>query len=364
MAGARIAALIAVVALVGCIDPTAERTRRDFEEVGRLDLGDVALYIDPGVAQAWEGDGPAGLAARFRANAPVVELSISSSAAEPRHVTVRIDNLPADSIVPAGFAEVARGRKSVTFALDLPAHGELQARIGPAIADEKAPFHFAWVGDIQGGFERFARVREAINADPSIELIVFAGDLTASGDDADLAELVADADALERPWYSVIGNHDTTLGREESFQRRVGRLNYSFDYRGARFLMLDTASATLDERAWSFAEDRLSGSEPATRIVGLHVPPLDVAGMRDAGFASRAEGARLAELLASSGVDLLLAGHLHTLVFTQTAGVRTVISGNGGVGTEDKLDDVGLHYLSVVVDPATQTLDVQAVEVP
>ncbi|MGI5862388.1 MAG: metallophosphoesterase [Myxococcales bacterium] len=353
---------MALAVCLGCIDPAAERTRRDFEESGRADLGDVEARIDPGIVLPWEGEPAKPRAVRFRANAPTVRLTLRSRAGEARAVSVRIDNLPPEAQLPLAATEVRREGKSARFVLRLAAGESLDEQISPPDSALPQRFRFAWVGDVQGGVGRFGLVREAINGDPAIDFVLFSGDVTASGTDEEMAEFSDAADRLERPWYALIGNHDTGIAREDAFPKRIGRLNFGFDHKGARFLLLDTASATLDQRAWDFASSSLSGEEPRLRLVGMHVPPIDFQGLRDAGFASRAEGAKLVQMLAERGVDLLLAGHLHTLRYASFGGVRAIVSGNGGVGAEDKLDDVGLHYLAVDADPEAERFDVSAVE--
>ncbi|HCF62114.1 MAG TPA: hypothetical protein DFS52_29495, partial [Myxococcales bacterium] len=250
LACCRSAALLTLAAVVGCIDPTAERTRRDFEKCGRADLGDVEARVDPGIVLPWEGEPAGPWAVRFRANAPTVRLTLRSHASETRAVSVRIDNLPPEARLPTPAAEVHREGKSARFVVRLAPGASLDERISAPDSELPQRFRFAWVGDVQGGVERFAVVRAAINADPTIDFVLFAGDVTASGSDEEMAVFRAAADQAERPWYALIGNHDTGIGREDAFLERIGRLNFSFDHKGTRFLLLDTASATLDERAW------------------------------------------------------------------------------------------------------------------
>jgi len=362
LAGSRIAALLIAAALAACIDPVADRTRRDFEECGRADLGSLEVRVDPGIVLEASSDGPEGPFVRLRANAPAVSLFARSKSAQAQRLTVRLENLPADTQLPEDALAPSVAGKSASFAVELPAGGEWTATVGSTPAT--APFRFAWIGDVHSGLTRLERLRAAIDADPEIDFVLFAGDLVVSGGTEELTAFAAAADRFERPWYALLGNHDVSLSGDDQFQRIVGRLNFAFDYRGARFLMLDSGSATLGERAWEFARASLAGERPALRIAGMHVPPLDPIGLRDAGFASRAEGASLMGLLAARGVDLLLAGHLHTLALTEAAGVEVAISGNGGVGTEEKLDEVGLHYLAVDADPVAGLVSVAAIEVP
>lgn len=348
--------------VAGCIDPSGERTRRDFEETGRADLGEVRVRIDQGVVIPSGENAPA-LQVRFRANAPEISVTLTSEASEARSVAIELENIAQDCEV-SGVVDVRRWAKGLGFTVLLPAGAEVTVPVTRAALRVAATFHFAWVGDVQSGFEKFGRLREVVNADEGLEFVIFAGDVTQNGSDDEVAEFVAAADALKRPWYSVIGNHEMSFSSGgEGYQQRVGRLNTAFDYRGARFVLVDSASATLADRVWDFLDEHLAGSYPPLRLMAMHVPPLDPQGLRDAGFTSRDEGARVLARLVDGGVDLLLAGHLHTLRFSGNAGIQEVVSGNGGVATGDRFDGVGMHYLDVAARPDLERFDVQVVRV-
>lgn len=356
----RVTALLTLVVAAGCLDPTGERTRRDFEETGRAVWRGVAAHLDQGVAVPWGGDG-GGL--RFRANAPELALALESVALEELVVPVRLDNVFAESEVSGPVADVARGEKSISFGVRVPAGGKVEIGVGRPELRAAKDFRFAWIGDVQGGYDKFASLRAAVNADPSLEFAVFAGDVTQGGGAKEIARFLEAADPLHVPWYSVLGNHETSSGNEGEFQKAIGRINVAFDYRGARFLLLDSAAATLDSRVYDFLDARLAGREPALRITAMHVPPLDFAGLRDAGFASRAEAAKLISRLADAGVDLLLAGHVHSLRFYGSGGFQVIVSGDGGVGVADRLDGTGMHYLAITARPGAGTFEASVVRV-
>jgi predicted phosphodiesterase len=359
----RSAALVGAIFLAGCLDPAGERTRRDFEETGKVSLGEIQASIDQGVVVPF-ADPPAGPAVHLRANAPEVTITLSSSSGQAHGVAVQLDNIDSHSDIGAAVESLVREGKTISFKAVVPAGGAISIPVTRAALHTAAPFHFAWVGDVQGGLEKFSRLRQRVNSDDTLEFVLFAGDDTENGDQAALNDFVVAADALQRPWYSAIGNHDTMWGHAGEFQTQVGRLNVAFDYKGARFMVLDSASATLDERVYQFLGGQLAGTEPALRLVALHVPPMDYEGLRDSGFSSRDEGAKLISRLVNGGVDLLLAGHLHTLHFTSSGGIEVVVSGDGGVGAADPFDGVGMHYLDVSARPDEGRFDVEVVEVP
>lgn len=356
MASPRVIAVLIGAVLGGCLDATAERTGRDLHEIGRADLGHVQATIDQGVALAVDGSRPF---VRFRANAPDVTLTFTSTAAEERTVAVELVNAFAASEVSVPF--VVQGPNTLAFSVAVPAAATSTVSVRPVGTQVAAPFRFAWVGDVQGGNDGFARLRDLINADPTLELTLFAGDITRRGSRQEIDDFVAVASGLARPWYSLLGNHESLSGQPLAFQHTVGRINVRFDHRGARFLLLDSSSATLDPWVYGFIARSLVPEAPATRIVAMHLPPLDPEGLRDGGFSDRAEAARLLALLASGGTDLLLAGHIHTLRLTWQAGIETWISGNGGYGSGAAFDGTGPHFLAVTVDPARGVVAVDPV---
>ncbi|HEY3449562.1 MAG TPA: metallophosphoesterase [Myxococcales bacterium] len=355
----RIAALLSLALAAACIDPTSERTRRDFEEIGWAELGSVRAHIDQGVAlEAGQS------AVRFRAGAPEVAIDFVSTDSRARTVSVVVENVAEASQLSEGARSVTHGPKKVSFEVEIPAGGSVAVRSSRPETRAAQPFRFGWVGDVQGGYAKFGAISEDVNRHPEIEFVLFAGDVTQNGTQGEIDSFVHAADALDVPWYSAFGNHETTFNHGEEFQRSVGRLNFAFDYKGARFVVLDTAAATVSERVYGFLGDWLGKDGPALRIAGMHIPPLDYEGLRDAGFASRAEGAKMLSKLADGGADLLLCGHLHTLRFSANAGIQVVVSGNGGTDIADRLDGTGMHYLSVLARPDDEKLEVTVVRVP
>jgi Icc protein len=359
MAFVRIAAFLTVVGLTACLDPTAERTRRDREETGVAQLAGVHARLDPGVALAVDEESAY---VRFRANAPEMRLALSNGSTVERKVIVEIVNtFPGSAVsVPTGVGP----ENGLAFEVVVPAGGERSTLVELPGAKTPAGFRFAWVGDVQGSNQRFARIRERINADPLLEFTLFAGDITEQGSQGEIDAFLQEATLLRRPWFSLLGNHESLRGEPLSFQRTVGRINVRFDYKGARFVLIDSASGTLDPWTFDFLRAAMGADGPRTRVVAMHIPLFDPEGLRDGGFNDRTEAARVLATLVKGGADLLLAGHIHTLRQTSQAGIETWISGNGGVERGTKFDGSDLHYLVVTVDPLADTVVVTPVLLP
>jgi len=345
--------------LGACLDPTSERTRRDLEETGVARLGDVRARLDPGVALAV--DASRGFV-RFRANAPEAALALENPSSEERRISVELVNTFEGSTVSPPASAVGAG--ALAFDVVVPAGDRTSAALELPVSKAAAKFRFAWVGDVQGGNERFTRIRERVNADPSLEFTIFAGDVTPFGSQEEMDAFVHEADALRKPWFSVLGNHDALRGEPVPFQRTVGRINMRFDYKGARFVLIDSASGTLDPWTLGFLRESMEEDGPAVRIVAMHVPPLDPEGLRNGGFNGANEAARVLATLVRGGTDLLLAGHIHTLRQTSQAGIAAWISGNGGVELGAKFDGSDMHYLAVTVDALAGRVGVEPVLVP
>ena len=84
--------------------------------------------------------------------------------------------------------------------------------------------------------------------------------------------------------------------------------------------------------------------------------------MRNGGFASRNEAAKLLAQLANGGVDLTFYGHIHSYYRFENAGIEAHISGGGG-GLPERFDGIGRHYLNVEADPQVGTLSTRVVRV-
>jgi predicted phosphodiesterase len=159
---------------------------------------------------------------------------------------------------------------------------------------------------------------------------------------------------LPFPLYATLGNHDLGVSSESpAFHRYFGRASFSFAYRGARFTLLDSGTATIAPRVYRKLDRWLAAGRDGLHLVMTHMPPLDVAGLRNNAFASRAEAHKLLGLLANAGVDLTIYGHVHSFHAFANVGIEAFISGGGG-GIGEAFDGIDRHFLVLDVDPAAQ----------
>jgi 3',5'-cyclic AMP phosphodiesterase CpdA len=213
-----------------------------------------------------------------------------------------------------------------------------------------ATWRFALLSDIQEAIDRVQDIYTRMNADPSIEFVVSAGDLTTRGAPEQLDRFKAELERLRVPFFATLGNHELGTDDGAPFQRAFGRASFRFLYGGVTFTYLDSASATIDPRVYDWLNGWLDEARGGTHVVLMHIPPIDPIGVRNGSFAERNEAAKLLALLAGGNVDLTLYGHIHTYYPFSNAGIPAHIAGGGGAIPE-RFDGIGRHYLTIDVDP-------------
>lgn len=358
------AALTLAAGSPACLDVADERAERD-REVGRAEAGGARFEIEGGLA-AVRRAAPGALS--LWAGAPAFTLRASAGASGTWRVS--IENALPDLELEArgaGGALLAVRREAPgsvpterAWSVDLPA-GEATLSLAPPDAADESPFRFAVFADVQERIDDVQDIYVKMNEDPSIRFALISGDLTQQGTRAQLERFQSEMKTLAFPCYSTLGNHE--LGTSDAlYQEYYGRANSSFAFRGVRYTLLDSASATIAPLAYDWLDGWLAEGAGHAHVVAMHIPPLDPIGGRGGGFASRAEANRLVNRLADGGVDLTFYGHVHSYYAYSNAGIPAYITGGGGAIPE-RLDGIGRHFLTVDIDPRTQHSQVALVRV-
>lgn len=346
----------AAALLTTCLHVTEERTLRD-EAVGKGSSAGTTFEVVDGLAsiQALE---PGRLA--LWAGAPSITVHGTTAASAPSAWTLVLDNVLPDAVltatsaggVPLTATLVAQDRpSSQTWSVALPPGADVTATLRSPRDAMTGTFRFALLSDIQEAIDRVQDIYTRMNADPTIEFVVCAGDLTSQGTPDQLQRFQRELTKLNVPYFATLGNHELGTGGGEPFQRLFGRANFRFVHRGMQFTFIDSGSATLDPRVYDWLSGWLDEGKDRVHAVLMHIPPLDPVGSRNGAFADRDEAAKLLAKLAAGGVDMTLYGHIHTFYAFQNAGIPAFISGGGGAIPE-RFDGIGRHYLTVDVDPA------------
>lgn len=349
-------------ALSACLDVAEERARID-GRVGRAEHSGLRVRVEDGAAAVRELSASS---LRLWAAAPSLAIHVRSEAAQS--VRLRLQNAMPDVVLagdhdgePIALAEAERAAATdVTYTVELPA-GETTLRFRAPDAESEAPFRFAVFADVQEAIDTVQDIFGRMNETPMLRFVLMSGDLTQRGTIPQLERFQRELRELQVPCFSTLGNHELGAS-EDNYHRYFGRGSYHFVFKGAHFTLLDDASATIAPQTYEWLDSWLEEGRAAFHSVYMHLPPLDVSGIRNGAMASRAEADLLLSKLARAGVDLTVYGHVHTYDAYTNAGIPAFITGGGGAIPE-RFDHVGRHFLLVDVDPAEQLLETAIVHI-
>jgi 3',5'-cyclic AMP phosphodiesterase CpdA len=217
----------------------------------------------------------------------------------------------------------------------------------------------------------FTQLIEQINL-TSPDLVAITGDLIWGHCDRDMAirQWEAFDQALDRlvpPCYLVVGNHDIWNDwSAELYTRRYGPMWYSFNHKGAHFIVLNTevpnksGSIGPEQLEW-LADDLATHADYKFKYVFLHQPLWAYGGETpDIVPRTRMDGlyqlwmSQVHPLLKQYGVDVVFGGHWHQYLAQKIDGLRYVTTGGGGGelgGNQFPPELLGrfYHYLIVTV---------------
>lgn len=345
----------------GCVRPTEERAERDLE-VGKAKAHGLALEVSGGHAAVRRLE-PGELV--LWSSAPAWTLTLDAAPDAAKEWSVLVENVLPDVELSSDGAPIELVEQKLPtrkkYRVSLPQAARTTLTLRSPDLDERTKWRFAVMSDVQEAIDDVGDIYAKINQVPNVRFLLGAGDLTQQGHDDELERFKHELASLDVPYYTTLGNHE--LGDEgPAYQDWFGRASFSFVFRGVRFSLLDSASASVDPMVFDWLDDWLAKGRGGVHVVAMHIPPVDPVGVRNGSFASRNEAAKLLTRLAEGKVDLTLYGHIHSYYSFDNAGIPAYISGGGGAIPE-RFDQVGRHFLVVDVDPDEGIEGVQMVQV-
>ncbi len=356
---ARVACVMGIATFASCLQVADERAERD-DAIGLAeDAEQTRVVVQDGAALVLD---LARQRLRLRANAPELTVALTPGTATGAW-EITLENVLDDAVLEGAPSQpIATPEGPVTTRRFLvQVRGPVTLQLRAPDRDDATPWQFAFLADVQEAIDEVQDVYRRMS-ETHARFGLFGGDLTSNGTPDQLERFVNELRTLPFPIYFTLGNHELGTDDGAPYQRMIGRTSSHFQFRGAAFTLLDSASATLSPKVYDRLEGWLDQGRALPHVVTMHIPPLDPSGARDGSFASKIEAQKLLARLARGGVDLTLYGHIHSYYAFSNGGIPAFIAGGGGAIPE-RLDGIGRHFLLVDVAPAQSLLTTSLVRV-
>ena len=160
-----------------------------------------------------------------------------------------------------------------------------------------------------------------------INFVIFGGDLTYLGEEAEYRNVVEHINALTVPSYVALGNHDVYNGGWSYYWRYFGPSSYSFYGGNAKFVVIDSATSRIGVNQMDWIRQELRANKQPLLFVVSHIPIYG--GSHDGQeFPRTEERDELISLFEKYEVDYVLEGHYHSYVDLTVNNVRYITSGS------------------------------------
>jgi len=146
--------------------------------------------------------------------------------------------------------------------------------------DQQDTIRFAFMGDTQRFYDETEAFVAEVNQHKDIDFVIHGGDITDFGMSKEYLWINDIMKKLRVPYVALIGNHDVIGHGKVVYENIYGDLNFSFKFRGTRFICLNTNALEFDystpvpdfDYMTRFLNDTI-GIERT--IVVMHAPPFD-----------------------------------------------------------------------------------------
>ncbi len=231
------------------------------------------------------------------------------------------------------------------------------------VADHQK-FSFAVVGDLHIGGQNTSRL-DRILSDAKTEgdaFVILLGDIIDKGEEEDFKKVRDSIDQSGLPVFPAIGNHDVFGNGWEFYEKYLGPSRYSFIAGNSRFIVLDTADATVGEEQKEWLESELSVKRSVTAthtFLASHYLPV-IPGIRTyLKLSSDREAIRLMKLAQNFGVRAWLGAHYHSFVVGRVGAVDYVVAGGGGGRRMDPI--LSFFFVQAKIDGAAVSYELREV---
>lgn len=163
------------------------------------------------------------------------------------------------------------------------------------------PLRFAMVSDSHQNLDPLNSVVKRINSS-NVDFTVHIGDFTDSGYSMEYDLFIQVIRRLSDPFFVAIGNHDALVEGKKLFKKHFGPYNFSFDYKGIRFIIFNNISLEY-KLDYDWLENEITTS-PLPVFLFQHIP-------MDGDIFSADELARNKAILDNPKLKVVFHGHDH-----------------------------------------------------
>lgn len=171
-------------------------------------------------------------------------------------------------------------------------------------------FKFAFITDVHYFYDNLKTVIDDINKRDDILFVVFGGD---NADQALLKEYEIFYEVmtnLNKPYITVIGNHDYNSNGGLIYKKMFGAYNYSFEFNNNKFVLFDDVSRESNKDPdFNWLSTELSDNKMFNQVfVIAHIPPFDNRFTTDMEQTYKS-------LMKENNVSLSIHGHTHSYFY-------------------------------------------------
>ena len=150
-------------------------------------------------------------------------------------------------------------------------------RISETATKPFEPFKIAFISDTHLFYEDLEEAIKQINQRDDIDFVIHGGDITDMGLIKEFHIFQDLMKNLNKPYFTVIGNHDCLANGLFIYREMFGDENYSFVYRDCKFVFFNDVvwelNYTEPDYAWLAQELRNTPSDIRHTFLITHIPP-------------------------------------------------------------------------------------------
>lgn len=310
------------------------------ESVGKITVDEVDIQVKYAPLSLVAG------VIEARAQRPTLDVTFSSRNASPVNLSFKLRNMRQDvlPVATAGTISAAERAGIVNWNITIAAGQSLSASVANFTGG--GAYRFGVVGDMHYRNSTATQIAESA-ASRELDFFIVVGDFVNQPTSDEYNWALAISEKFGGPVYTAYGNHEGFRDGYLAYYRQLfGTSNFSFTHKGDFFLVIDSADQSISREVYRYSESELSNSPAGLKMVFMHVPVFDDAGMRNNSFNSRFQAARFMNMALDQGVDIVFAGHIHTYQDFWVDAVRQIVVGTGG-GRPEQFDGIGIRYVII-----------------